>query len=148
MDLSGVAFASQIMEVRYEDIVLDMEATIKNICEFLEIDYEPTMLQWGASIEDKVPEREAYAHKKLLRKPLPTDINRWKSELTKFEIFIIESFIYNELLMSGYELHFKNYAWRLLFLGTRIFCVLFVPIYSFFSRAALFIWRRARKLFS
>jgi hypothetical protein len=137
------AFKDRIMVVRYEDMVQDINKTAIQICNFLGIEFEPRMLAWEESVTMKVPEREAYAHTKLLRKPKDTDIYRWKRELSAREILIIESFIGKELRESGYDLHYSNPIWKPVFLITRIYCKTMVPIYDFCKRGILFVWRRA-----
>ena len=123
-----------IYEIKYENLVMETEKTIKDLCIYLGITYEAGMLDWEPAIQGKIPLREAHIHKKLGRNPRVEDINRWKFEMTKREIFITESFIGNELLSTGYELYFSNKAWRPVFAVTRLFNYLFIPAYAFLGR--------------
>lgn len=130
-----------IYEIKYESLVMDTEKTIRDLCVFLEIAFEPGMLGWESAIEGKIPSREAHIHKKLARKPSPADINRWMSEMTKREVFITESFAWKELQSAGYELYFSNTSWRPVFAVTRLCNYLFIPAYSLLRRIARFISR-------
>jgi Sulfotransferase family len=48
---SGLAFADhpQVLTVRYEDLTLDYRATVTTICQFLDEEFEPSLLQYPDS---------------------------------------------------------------------------------------------------
>jgi len=93
----------EFLEVRYEDLVLDTEATIGRICDFLGEETEPGMFSWEGAVAEKIPSRELHIHKKLLRKPQPTDVDRWKRELTPFQVACLEAYIGDRLSDFAYE---------------------------------------------
>src|SRR5204862_393593 len=43
-------------EVRYEDLVLESEPTLRRICEFAELDFEPAMLDYHERADDRLAE--------------------------------------------------------------------------------------------
>ena len=131
-----------IHEIKYENLVMETEKTIRDLCLFLGITFEAGMLDWEPAIEGKIPLREAYIHKKLGRKPSVEDINRWKSEMTKRELFITESFIWKELQSTGYELYYSNKSWSPVFAVTRLCNNIVIPVYTFMRRIERFIIRR------
>jgi len=54
-----------ILQIRYEDLVLDTEATLRKICKFLGEEFEPRMLEWERQVDAQVPEGERQYHRKL-----------------------------------------------------------------------------------
>jgi hypothetical protein len=101
----------QILEVRYEDLITDVEKTVRQICSFLGEAFEPDMLKW-AQLRDLVPERERHIHGKL-GKPLSSHaIAVWQRKLSTLECFAMESCMWVDLQRLGYKLRFSGIAWR------------------------------------
>ena len=108
----SMPFADRILEVRYEDMVSDLEGTIKRICAFLGEDFEPGMLQWHGQI-DKLNESPKL-HSKL-RQPLLSDaVAAWRRKLTTMQCFLIEASLYRDLEAMNYQLRYSGAFWRLL----------------------------------
>lgn len=101
----------RILEIKYENLVVDTENTIKTICTFIGLSFEPKMLYWEKEIFNKIPKREIGAHKKVFRRPKKADIYRWKKESSDVDIFIIESYLKKNLKAMGYDVKFENILW-------------------------------------
>ena len=80
--------------VRYEDIVLNTETTIKNICKFLRIEYNAEMMQYYEKNRNefeqrkkKIPENLVNQllrdHQGLLKKISTDKVEIWKKEMSK-----------------------------------------------------------------
>lgn len=134
--------SKKFINIKYEDLVLNTEDTICNICNFVGLKYSESMLDWMSTVENKIPKREAKIHKKLFRKPEKSDVFRWKNEMSLREVFVIESFLSDELKKMDYEVVFKSRGWQPLFLLTRYYCYLVLPIYSFVLRGMSFVKKR------
>lgn len=132
----------EILEVRYEKLVMETEETIRSLCNYIGIPFEPGMLDWTAGMSERIPEREAHIHSKLAHKPQEKDINRWKTEMSARELLVTEAFISPELVLSGYEPYFSAVAWRPVSLLARLYCNTILPIYSLAARVPGFICRR------
>ena len=115
-------FKDHVITVRYEDLVLHTETELCRICDFLGETFETGMLEQQTQSERLIPERERSIHEKITRKPVETDIYRWKRELSIFEILVVEAYIFKELDQAGYERMFKSSAWVPLFSLTRLIC--------------------------
>ncbi|HEX3754219.1 MAG TPA: sulfotransferase [Rhizomicrobium sp.] len=124
---SRTELAKHFLQVRYEDLVLDTEATMRRICDFLEEQFEPAMLTWQEKVDDLVPGREAAIHERLKDIPSATDTYRWKREMTAREILVSEAFMGRHLRAHGYELHFSSPAWNPLLFLTRWYCLRALP---------------------
>lgn len=136
--------SKQMLPVRYEDLVRDSEFTLRRICGFLGETYEEGMMNFSKGAEKKIPEREKIAHRKLSRKPMETDIGRWRHEMSRWELFATEAHIGRELDKAGYDRFFKNKVWRPLFAGVRVWSRVGIPVWLFVVRGFGFIGRRIR----
>lgn len=134
--------AVDIYDVRYEGLVLDTEETVRSLCDYLSIGYEPGMLDWSDVMKGKIPAREAHIHTKIARKPEKGDVYRWKTEMSKREILVVESFIFNELRYSGYELYYSSPPWISVFYICRAYYTLFFPVYTFTLRVFRYAGRK------
>lgn len=127
--------AHRVLQVRYEDLVLDTEKTLRGICSFLDEQYEPQMLSWQGQIDRLVPAREAHIHEKLGHKPNPEDVYRWRREMSDREILVSEAFMGRHLEELGYERRFRGVTWVAPLALTRLFCRA-LPLVAFPIRAA------------
>lgn len=106
------AHGGRILEVRYEDLVTNLERTVRQICEYLGEEFEPGMLDWHGRA-DLVPERGRQTLHKGLAEPLQTErIGTWRRKLRPFECFAMEACLQNDLRALGYQLRFAGAAWR------------------------------------
>lgn len=103
--------AKDILEVRYESLVTDLEGTVRQICDFLGETFEPNMLSWNDRTE-QVPERERPIHKKLAARLSDSSVGVWKAKLAPLECFLMEACLHDELLELGYKLKFSGSVWR------------------------------------
>ncbi len=139
---AGGSLRSRLLEVRYEELVIQTERTTRVICNFLEESFEPQMLDWRQVVSEHVPGRESAIHKKLLRKPKASDVGRWRHELSNRQIFIVESFLGSRLSAHGYDVKFRSPLWKPLLLLSRWGCRLISPAADFVVRAFRFVTRR------
>jgi hypothetical protein len=108
----------KIIKVKYEELVADAEIVLKKICDFLEINYFPEMLQGGGF---KVPEYTIKQHLLLGKPPDRSRINVWEKKLTKRQIEIFESIAgeflekLNYTLLYGKNAKSMNLSEKLLF---------------------------------
>ncbi len=107
------------MEVRYEDLIAETESTLRRICEFIELDFDPAMLSYHegaaerlAEIDQTLPEtddRVALAgserlskHEMTTKPPERDRIFAWRTEMSEDDLATFES-VAGELLKDlGY----------------------------------------------
>jgi len=91
--------------VRYEDLVLDPEPTLRRVCTFLDLEYEPAMRDFHLDAKDNVQqwELDIGTHRKLLRPPDPEDVQRWRREGAKRDIREVEAVTSDAIDWFGYE---------------------------------------------
>ena len=91
IDYRNAPFAQRILEVRYEDMVHDLEATVRRACAFIGEEFEPSMLDWHRQIDAGLSTGDHRLHGKLYQPILPDAVGVWRSKLTTTENFLIES---------------------------------------------------------
>jgi len=132
----------RILQVHYEDLVLDTEGTLRRICHFLGEKFEPAMLSWQKKVDEQVPERERHIHVKLKRRIDTEGVARWKSEMSAREVLVAEAFMGEHLTYAGYERAYRSPLWTPAFAVTRLYCRTVLPAVQLHLRAARFLRRR------
>lgn len=100
----------QYLEVNYEQLVLNSEFVLRNVCKFLEEQYDPRMLKFYEQSSDSVAQREEYLHTKIGRAPEPSDINRWCQEMPILQIAAFEAFAGSAMDEVGQRRKFRGAA--------------------------------------
>ena len=105
-------------EWRYEDLVADSEATLREICEYLELEFDASMLDYHRGASERLaelsdlpgnrgkvrPRSERIAAHALTSEPPREDrLGRWRSELGPGEIAAYEAVAGDLLAQLGYE---------------------------------------------
>jgi len=104
------------LEVRYEDLVLETESTLKRICEFIELPWNPVMLEYHHRAEDRMAELVVVnptksktledgrsRHARTSTPPDPTRIDRWEREMTDSDRREFEGIAGELLVKLGYD---------------------------------------------
>jgi lipopolysaccharide biosynthesis protein/glycosyltransferase involved in cell wall biosynthesis len=107
------------LEVRYEDLVVYTEPTLKKICRFIDLPWNASMLEYYKNANARLAEftsvmardgkrviaaeERRKIHINLLRQPDSSRIGRWRSEMTAAEQNKFEEIAGNLLLSLGYD---------------------------------------------
>lgn len=106
------------MEVRYEDLVREPAAVLKRVCEFLELDWTPLLLEYHREAEGRLAaelgavrqngrvlsaaERRGI-HPLLAEPPRPDRIGRWRREMSAADRELFDAVAAETLAAYGYE---------------------------------------------
>jgi hypothetical protein len=91
-----------LLEVRYEDLLVNPAAVLTRVCSFLQEEYHPAMLQFSEVASKEVPAWEAGWHAKL-QKPLDAgNTQKWKADLSPEQLVLFERVAGKELMAAGY----------------------------------------------
>jgi hypothetical protein len=96
-----------VKRVRYEDLVIDPQNTLQEVCAFLQLDYQPEMVQ-GTGFRS--PGINAHQHTLIGRPVQANRITAWENELSARQIEIFESVAGDLLEFLGYELKYGLHA--------------------------------------
>lgn len=129
----------RILQIRYEDLVLETEATLRQVCHFIGEEFEPQMLAWQGHVDERIPARESGIHRKLKLRIDPKGVSRWKREMSAREIFVCEAFMGAHLTRMGYERRYRSALWAPAFALTRLYCRLVLPLVDLQGKAWHFL---------
>lgn len=105
--------------LRYEDLVQQPEKQVEYICNFLEIPYHVSMLEYY-KIKDKVlsvyPEDLVMKYHSSLFHPISADfINKWKKKLSMQQIEMADAIVGKVAEEAGYKRNYFTSKWKYLF---------------------------------
>lgn len=86
--------------IRFEDLLQNMESTIRAVCNHIDLEYIPSMMQYH---QKKAEFKEKRENINTNKKPDIAIAKKWKKSLSQREIDIIEHVTKDELLRLGYE---------------------------------------------
>ena len=91
--------------IKYEDLVNLQEKTIQELCNFLEIKFDSIMLN-GSQFKDKLGKtwKGDFTSLKTIEKISNKTIGRWKSKISKVELYLVEMVLREQMIDFGYDL--------------------------------------------
>jgi hypothetical protein len=109
------------MEVRYEQLILETEPTLRRICEFFELPWSDEILDYHqrsaerlAEMERELPadgkrttlsvERRMATHARTTQKPDPSRVSRWREQMDREDRRMFESIAGELLTELGYTI--------------------------------------------
>jgi hypothetical protein len=129
------------VEVRYERLVEQPEATLQRVCNFIDLDFRGEMLNYQTDWRAALPPR-VHGLLEGLDYPPRTDLRDWRSELSGFDLAMIEAVQARMLDRLGYErVSGRPISARLHRAGVLI-SVLARRVYFGLERAAFHLFRR------
>jgi len=98
------------LEIDYEDIVVDPEASLRRVCQFLGEEYESAMLEFHKNAAENIAdfEKEKGIHTKTMRAPRAEDIYRWKSEMSLIHVAMFEAVAGPAMEIAGQKRKFRG----------------------------------------
>ena len=108
------------MEIHFEDLVADTEGSLRRVCEFIDLDFDPVMLDYHERAEGRLAEKARELPRKnrpnqpaearleshrLAKEPPRSDrIGMWRERMTDEEVAEYEAIAGDMLVELGYEL--------------------------------------------
>ena len=99
-------YPSDVLEIRYEDLVSNPEHELLTICDFLEIPFDPRMMDYHQIGTREYGPYYHQIHAKLDHPPDRTRIDLWRSHLNARDVALIESMCRDTMVHLEYELMF------------------------------------------
>jgi hypothetical protein len=98
-------FNNRVLPIKYEDLICKPEQTAKNICRFLELDFDEKMIDPCCFVDGKGEKWLQNTSFGKGKQEFDTNaIDRWEISLTDYEISYIEALCGPEMRLLGYEL--------------------------------------------
>src|SRR4051794_12120282 len=111
--------SDRYLEIRYEDLVLDTEPTLRRVCEFVDLDFDPIMLAYHERAAERLQEmnrerqrgsrrtlsgeERMQAHAMTTKPPQAERVEVWKAEMDDAYRREFERFAGELLAELGYE---------------------------------------------
>lgn len=89
------------LEIRYEDLVEDAAGEARDICDFLELEFDPGMLEYTERAKDAVLDRAARFNPNVTKEPTTT--RSWEQEMPEKHVAIFEAIAGDCLSELGYR---------------------------------------------
>ena len=90
---------SRYLEVRYEDLVAEMQAVVEHICTFAHLPYAPSMLEYTGAVDVS-----AKPHQQRLLEPPRPGVRDWRTQMAAEDVSGFEGVAGTLLSALGYEL--------------------------------------------
>jgi hypothetical protein len=81
----GERVGPRYLEVRYEQLVDDVEAVLRRICEFAGLEYEPAMADYAGNVDVS-----AKPHQQRLRQPPTSGVRDWQTQMSPDDVAAFE----------------------------------------------------------
>jgi Sulfotransferase family len=102
------------LELRYEALAGDPETTLRTACRFLDLEFEPRMLDFWQSSREHIGAH----HSQMIFNPVSTrSVSRWQKDLTPRQVRNFELLAGRELRALGYDVARPEREWRAFLLG-------------------------------
>ena len=96
-------FNKNYHELYYEDLLINPEKTIRKIVKFIGVDYEEELLDYRKSSQELVSDDELDWKKETFKPIINDNFNKWKNQLSKSQILIIESICHFSMKKLPYK---------------------------------------------
>ena len=99
----GSVLGPHYLEERYEDLVLNPEATLRRVSEFLGVQFDPVMLAYYVHGEEQMPKESLRWHRNSVRMADASLVYGWKRRMSQADRTIFEQIAGDALDVFGYE---------------------------------------------
>ena len=99
----GALLGPHYHEVRYENLVLQPEAVLREICAFLGVPYEPVMLGYPETAAREMPPGTEQWHSRSVQALNPSLVFAWKRDMSRADQIIFEQIAGDTLDLLGYH---------------------------------------------
>lgn len=94
----GGRVGSRYLEVRYEDLVADVESGLRRICEFAGLEYESQLADYAGNVDVS-----AKPHQQSLKQPPTKGLRDWRTQMSPADVTAFEHVAGDLLRELGYE---------------------------------------------
>jgi hypothetical protein len=106
------------LEVHYEDLIVDTEAVLRHVCDFIELDFQPGMLAYHERASERLAEKardldrpwgtvsaesRVESHRLASEPPRSDRVARWKTLMSEADRREYEAIAGKTLAAAGYE---------------------------------------------
>lgn len=100
----AVALGDRYMTVRYEDLVGEPERQLRAVCDFLECQFSPAMLDYHSRDHLGFAPQQMHHMQNTLKPVFTSSLDSWKQELSMDQIALVEHALGDQMEQFGYHL--------------------------------------------
>lgn len=101
--IGSILGSARYAEVRYEDLVTAAEVELRRLCDFLQLPWSPSMLEYHRDVKRSVPDSKRHIWPLLDKPPQKDNIDRWRRDLSPGRRIGFEKRAGSMLRAMGYE---------------------------------------------
>jgi hypothetical protein len=94
----GRRVGRRYLEVRYEDLVAEVESVLRRICDFAGLEYEPALADYADSVDVSTK-----PHQQRLLQPPTAGVRDWRKQMSPADVAAFEHVAGDLLAELGYE---------------------------------------------
>jgi len=102
--LADPCFVRDTFFLRYEDLLMHTEETVKQLADFLSISFEKGMLEYFERVDTRIHSQNSTLWKNLSKPLMKNNYDKFRENLSRHQIRIFESIAHEELISLGYQL--------------------------------------------
>jgi hypothetical protein len=99
---TGRPLKERYFELRYEDLVDDLEGEARDLCTFLHLEFDASMLDYAERSRSEVLERAARYNPNVTERPI-ANVRSWESTMPPGQVEVFEAVAGAELCELGYD---------------------------------------------
>jgi len=96
------------VEIKYENLIQDPKNTLEQLCKDINISFDINMLEFYKKANEVVQGEELSWKQNVFNPVMPENIDKWKQELSKDQIMMIEFILNNEMQILKYDISNTN----------------------------------------
>lgn len=101
--MGAILGPNRYLAIRYEDLILESESTLRHICGFLGVPFSPVMLDYGVAVEQTIPEHKLWLWPEIKKPPQRSKVEIWKNRMSAAQRTVCEWNAGDLLRELGYE---------------------------------------------
>lgn len=94
---------SRYREIRYEDVVEDPESMLRDLCRFVDLEFDPAMLRFQERAASAVTGSAHPEYHTSITKPVTKGLRDWRTEMADGDVALFEALAGPTLSALGYE---------------------------------------------
>jgi hypothetical protein len=98
------ALGSRAWRVHYEDIVRRPEATVQQVCQFLDLTFDPAMLRPGSELQLTAHEGMTHHHDRVGQAIDTSSLESWRQTLSPADLAVVNAVVSPVSRSCGYEI--------------------------------------------
>ena len=95
--------AERHMTLRFEDLIRDTECELRRLTAFAGVDFDPAMLTYPDTVDERIPDGKRGLWPALDRPPQLDKVDRWRSRVNGPQLYVVQERAGSVLRALGYD---------------------------------------------